>query len=217
MPVAAPGNWNGEYELESISKRVFLNDWNLIHSVRFPRIPSKYKMYRFRNSAIYIIGSLEEEESPFPMKKEEDQIAERFKPIFKIRLSKVNIGSKMGYNKLYRVDGVILESNLHGKDIATTVYRYLVNHMKYNIMSDSDQYYGARVLWSKISKGSDIKIDKIDISYGHEVILQKDIVLKHGSSERDIDESFWSWNKDRSKENIRGVMTKISSYKAVTS
>lgn len=77
--------------------------------------------------------------------------------------------------------------------------------MNFVIMGDSQQYFGARKLWSKLSKSSDVIVDLVNIKT--KKVLKKNITLHQGNSEEDFDKAVWSL--DTSKENIRPILKKI--------
>lgn len=66
-------------------------------------------------------------------------------------------------------------------------------------------YYGARLLWTKLSKNIDLKVDIYDIKKNE--LLFHDVILHHGKYDSDFDSRLWSYSKD--KHNIRSILTEL--------
>ena len=85
------------------------------------------------------------------------------------------------------------------------MYKYFVKEKNYTIVGDSEQYYGARMLWAKLSKNLDLKVDIYNIKKNE--LLFTDVILHHGKYDSDFDERLWSYSKD--KHNIRSILIDI--------
>lgn len=92
-----------------------------------------------------------------------------------------------------------------GYGIAKEMYRYFIQHEGYTIIGDSIQYFGARVLWSRISMMSDIVVDIFNSKTGK--YIENDVTLRHGSEDWDFDNRVWSYDTD--KEHIRLIMKRV--------
>ena len=103
------------------------------------------------------------------------------------------------------VEGVRVPNSLQGRGIALIVYRFFVKKLKFNILGDETQYFGARKLWAKLSKMVDVTVDIIDIRDGS--FLEKDVVLHHGTEDWDFDHRVWSYNVD--KKHIRLILKDV--------
>ena len=106
---------------------------------------------------------------------------------------------------IYSVSGVVVHKDYQGQGIGKFLYLYLVNIEKFNILGDSIQYFGARKLWSNISKHSKLTVDLINIVNGD--IIEHNVRLKHGDLDHEFDPRLWSYNMD--KIDIRPLLRKI--------
>lgn len=67
--------------------------------------------------------------------------------------------------------------------------------MKFNIIGDSEQYFGARRLWAKLSKEVDVIVDIYDLK--SDSIIEENVILHHGYYNSDFDKRLWSFSKDK--------------------
>jgi len=85
------------------------------------------------------------------------------------------------------------------------MYKYFIKNQGYTIISDTHQYFGARKVWSKLSKQSDILVDIIDTN--ENIVIKEDVILHHGNHDKEFDKEIWSYDGD--KEHIRLVLKDI--------
>ena len=104
--------------------------------------------------------------------------------------------------KLFNVDGVKVKENKQGDGIAYNVYKILVKNEKFTILGDEIQYFGARKLWSRLSKSLDVVVDIIDIN--KEQYIEKDVLLTHGNYDHEFDKRVWDY--DDSKISVRLIL-----------
>ena len=165
----------------------------------------EYKLLKEDNTATYYLGYFDEETI---QTKQGEEIKEKFKVIMFIKFSKEgSLGHKLGNNKLYNVDEVGVTDALltRRRGIAKTVYKYFVKEQGWEILGDSHQYFGARRLWSRLSKELDVQVDLVDIQ--KKVIIEENVILHHGRYDEDFDERLWSRGED--KLHIRPILKKI--------
>ena len=91
------------------------------------------------------------------------------------------------------MDGV--GTTLKRAGISTYMYKYFVKKLKYTIIGDTEQYFGARRLWSRLSKEIDVIVDIYD--FKNDKVLEKNVILHHGNYNNDFDEKLWSYSKDK--------------------
>jgi len=97
------------------------------------------------------------------------------------------------YGTLYTVVGVASKNKVKG--LATFMYKYFVKKMKFTILGDNEQYFGARMLWKKLSNDIDVIVDIYDIK--EDKILEQNVILHHGNYNNDFDARLWSFSKDK--------------------
>lgn len=152
-------------------------------------------MYKLKDS--YIIGE-------FKITSTEDEIFEVYLRI-DLREHK-SIAIDLGIHKrLMNVDGVKVNDDMYGLGLATAMYEYLVKNENIVILSDEIQYFGARRLWSRLSKRLDLTVDIVDISKG--IYLEKDVIIKHGLEDWEYDERVWDYSTK--KKDIRLILKEI--------
>lgn len=116
-------------------------------------------------------------------------------PIFK---------NKFKLNNAYKVDEIISIPAYRGTGLGMNLYKLWVTN-GLNIFGDFEQYFGARKLWSKISKESDVTVDIIDIIKGE--YLEKNATVHHGDFDHEFDDRIWS--RGNEKYNIRLLLKNI--------
>ena len=104
-----------------------------------------------------------------------------FKKIAKIYFNKID--------EFYEVDTIYVSSDMRGRGIASELYTYFVKELNYQILGSDMQRFGARRLWAKLSKRSDLIVDIID--FENNKILEKDTEIYHGLEDGDFDKRIW--------------------------
>ncbi len=107
--------------------------------------------------------------------------------------------------KLMNVDGVKVKETSQGSGIALMTYKSIIKKQNIIIIGDEVQFFGARRLWSKLSREVDVRVDIIDLY--SEKVLEKDVILKHGTDDWDFDKRVWSYDYD--KKYIRLILKEI--------
>lgn len=135
---------------------------------------SNYEMYRINKPEDmgyqydYIIGYFE------------DNI---FKKIAKIYFNKIN--------DYYEVDTIYVSEDLRGNGIASKLYTYFVKELGYTILGSDMQRFGARKLWSKLSKCEDLNVSILD--FNTREIIDSNVRIYHGDLDEEFDERVWSY------------------------
>jgi len=190
--IAAYGNWElGETVIAYRSITVLKTHYSQIGNVKIPSLGEK-KVFKIDTSEFYIVGD-------FVSKGDET----KFEEIFQITFSKTKIPNHP--ENYMNVDGVKVPSVLRGIGVALIMYRYFIKELKFNILGDETQFFGARKLWAKLSKMNDLIVDIIDFRDG--TFLEKDVMNNHGLEDWDFDDRVWSYNVD--KKNIRLILREI--------
>jgi len=130
-----------------------------------------------------------------------------FEVLFKIELQprKDLENSFTNYKNLMNVDGVMTREDMRGMKIGRFMYQYLANVLGYSILGDEIQYFKARLLWVRLSKMENCKVDIIDINTSE--VLERDVTLFHGEADHEFDEGIWDY--DTIKKHIRLVLTEV--------
>lgn len=141
-----------------------------------------YKIYNLIESYDYIIGYYENN---------------IFKKVAKIYFNKIN--------DFYEVDTIYVSENSRRDGLATKLYTYFATKHNYVIIGSDMQRFGARRLWSKLSKIEELNASIIDFNTGE--IIDSNVTIYHGSEDSDFDSRVWS--SDSSKRHIRLVLKSI--------
>ena len=120
-----------------------------------------------------------------------------FKKIAKIYFNKID--------EFYEVDTIYVSSDMRGRGIASKLYTYFVKELNYKILGSDMQRFGARRLWSKLSKIEDLNVAIFD--FENNKILEKDVEIYHGSNDDEFDTRVWSYDID--KKHIRLILKDI--------
>ena len=92
-------------------------------------------------------------------------------------------------SKLLNVDGVMVDDSSQGDGIAALTYSSIVKNQDVVIISDEVQFFGARKLWSRLSKQKDVRVHIIDID--SETYLEKNAQIYQGDDDSDFDKRIW--------------------------
>lgn len=194
MSIAGYGNWKPTKEMVGTKSAVVVkNDWTEIGTVKSGSYV--YTTYKLHDS--YILGH-------FITTSSNDEM---FEVVFSIDLREHRMTANAFNirNRLMNVDGVMSAETKRGDGLAIYMYKLLVKKEKFIILGDELQYFGARRLWSRLSKHADVTVDIIDTN--SEKYLEKDVVLHHGSNDWEFDARVWSYNHD--KKHIRLLLKDI--------
>jgi hypothetical protein len=207
MSIAMLGDWKDGYaNLTPISKLVTDKNWELITTIEISG--DVYELRKLKEKEVYILGKFVEAED---LELTTNELVTKFNVVFQINLGRdYKVESQLSriggnYTRIANVNGVVVDTSMQGKGIALTIYKWLVNDQGFVIMGDSKQYFGARKLWSKLSKQHDIVVDLVDIKRGK--LIESHVKLHQGDHETDFDARLWSLGKE--KKNIRPVLRKI--------
>jgi len=73
----------------------------------------------------------------------------------------------------------------------------LVENLKFTVLCDELQYFGARRIWTSLSRSESVSVDVVDIDKMK--IIKSDIEnLKQGYEDSDFDVEYWSSHYDKS-------------------
>jgi len=200
MSQAKKGNWKGGKDMTlDISKTGIDLYYSKIDTIKHKgKEYLLYKNNQLKDKDNYILGSFKTSLIDTKAGKEEwsELIVE-----FGITFSKGIKSKKFG--QLYNVDGVGVKTTNAG--FSKMMYKYFCKKMGITILGDSEQYFGARKLWSRLSKELDVIVHIIDIKT--DSIIEENVVLHHGNYNHDFDERLWSHSKN--KDNIRSLLVDI--------
>lgn len=195
MSIAGYGDWEPSKEMiGTMSAFIVKKQWKRLSEVK-TKLGDKYTVYRLKDS--YIVGE-------FKTTTTQDEIFEVYLRI-DLREHKSTAIDLNIHKRLMNVDGVKVNEDMYGLGLATAIYTFLVKQENIVILSDETMYFGARRLWSRLSKRIDTVVDIVDISKG--VYLEKDVIIHHGLEDWEYDERVWDYTA--SKKDIRLVLKEI--------
>lgn len=141
-----------------------------------------FELYQLNNSFDYILGYFNECD---------------FIKVAKIYFNKIN--------DLYEVDTIYVANDRRKSGLASEIYKYFVKVLGFKILSANLQRFGARRLWSKLSKDSELAVDIVAIDYDENIsTIERNADIYHGSKDEEFDERIWA--RDGSKRNIRLIL-----------
>lgn len=196
MSIAGYGDWTPSKEMiGTMSAFIVKTKWNKLSTIK-TKMGDEYTVYNLKNS--YIIGEFKQTTS------ENEEI---FEVYLRINLAEhKSTAIDLGINRrLMNVDGVKVNEDKYGEGLATAMYVFLVKHEKMVILGDEIQYFGARRLWSRLSKQLDLTVDIVDISKGS--YLEKDVIIHHGLEDWEYDDRVWDYTTK--KKDIRLVLKEL--------
>lgn len=123
-----------------------------------------------------------------------------FKKVAKIYFDKVK--------EYYEVNTIYISENYRRDGLATKLYTYFATKQNFIILGSDMQRFGARRLWSKLSRTPGLTVDIIDFSDGS--IIEEGVEIYHGCSDEEFDKRIWSYNND--KKHIRLVLKSEVNY-----
>ena len=204
MSIAGMYDWEeGVESLGDITKQVIDLKWELIDVKKFGGIERQLEFRKLRNSLHFIIG----EWYDVPRETKRGPVTDtKFKMYLRMELKRhKSLEKRLGYDKLINVSGVAIHKELSGHGTGTWVYKYLVNQLKYTLLSDEHVYFGARKLWAKLSQSMDIQVDIVNVKTKD--VLSENVVLYHGQHNKDFNKGVYSYDGD--KKDVRCVLTRI--------
>ena len=116
--------------------------------------------------------------------------------------------AKIYFNKVkeyYEVDTIYVAEDFRRDGLATKLYCYFAIKHNFTILGSDMQRFGARRLWSKLSKNKDLNVSIIDFSTDE--IIDSNVTIYHGTEDSDFDKRVWS--SDNEKLNIRLLLKLI--------
>lgn len=170
-PEAGFGDMNDDM-VTHITQQPVLNLRNYIDRGSFEVLNHTVHLYQIPNSYKHVFGIIEKE---------------KFHELGNIILTP--IANIMRYNNVYTIDEIEVANDVRGNGLSTKLYSFLVLNLHMVLMCGNIQFFGARKLWSRLSKHPDIAIDVIDMCT--QKIIEKNIVLNHGPDNDDFDTKYW--------------------------
>lgn len=117
-----------------------------------------------------------------------------FKKIAKIYFNKID--------EFYEVDTIYVSPDMRKDGIASELYTYFVKELNYKILGSDMQRFGARRLWSKLSKREDLNVSILD--FDTREIIDRNVKVYQGDLDEEFDERVWSHSVD--KKHIRLIL-----------
>lgn len=186
-------------DLYSITKTVVNTQWVFIGNIK-DKHNTSYRLLHNKNMPDTYIITQEDPE------KETDSDAWFYSIVCKVDLDKQQkLETKLNVKNLYRVKEIIMVPDVRGNYLSKNLYKYFVKNLKLIILGDSEQYFGARRLWTRLSKEFDIIVDIVDVDKGEYV--EKNTTIHHGDLDGEFDKRIWSRAED--KLHIRTLLRDI--------
>lgn len=90
------------------------------------------------------------------------------------------------------------------------MYQYLVNKLHFTVLGDLEQFFGARKLWTGLSKIKSMQVDVINLKENKVII--ENAILVHGEKDNEFDRRIWNTEESESyvSKNFRCILTKIN-------
>lgn len=215
MAIAQKGNLKDYGEFITTYKKGSVEDFMTLidKNIRIGKLPKyKLELYQINNIKLnqpdYLLGFWEFEEVDTKSGIEKKEV---FRAIWAIQISKRNVAIPR-YKNVINIDGVFTAEDIQfrRKGISTYMYQYLVNIMKFTILGDLEQFFGARKLWVGLSKIKSMQVDVIDLKTNN--IIIEDAILQHGEKDEEFDRRVWDTEESESyiSKNYRCILTKIN-------
>lgn len=196
MSIAGYGDWEPSNEMVgTMSAHIIRTKWKELDTIK-TKLGDVYKVHKLKDS--YVIGEYKNTSV------ENEEIFEVYLRINLTEHKSTAIDLDI-HRRLMNVDGVKVNDDKQGIGLATAMYNYLVKQESLVILSDETQYFGARKLWSRLSKSLDLIVDIVDISKG--LYLEKDVKIHHGLEDYEFDTRVWDYTPI--KKDIRLILKEI--------
>lgn len=202
------GNFISTYKRGSVEDYMTLIDKN----IKIDKLSGyKLELYQIKNRKMnqpdYLLGFWTTEEVDTKVGVEQKDV---FRAIFALQIA--NKPDILHYKNVINIDGVFTAEDIEfrRKGISTFMYQYLVNKLHFTILGDLEQYFGARKLWTGLSKIKSMQVDVIDLKENK--IIIEDAILIHGEKDDEFDKRIWDTEESDSyiAENFRCILTKIN-------
>lgn len=203
------GEFLTTYKLNVVTDFMKLIDKN----IKIDKLPNyKLELYQFTNRKTnepdYILGFWSTEEVNTKIGIETKKV---FRAIWAVQVAKREVSLKQ-YKNVINIDGVFTDEDraFRSKGISTFMYQYLVNKLHFTILGDLEQFFGARKLWTGLSKIKSMQVDVIDLSK-NEIVIENAILI-HGEKDEEFDKRIWDTEESKSyiSKNFRCILTKIN-------
>ena len=215
MAIAQKGNLKDYGEFLTTYKRGSVDDYMTLvdKSIKIDKLSNyKLELYQIKNRKTnqpdYLLGFWTTEDVDTKVGIEKKEV---FQAIWAIQVAKREITLKQ-YKNVINIDGVFTTEDIQfrRKGISTFMYQYLVNKLHFTILGDLEQFFGARKLWTGLSKIKSMQVDVIDLSKNTVVI--DNAILVHGEKDEEFDKRIWDTEESKSyiSKNFRCILTKIN-------
>lgn len=193
--IAVQGDWNfDDAHIGELSYFMYTKYWDIKGTMTVEG--TEFDIIKHRSANTWRVGKI----------LENDAGEKIFESVMFLEMeNSKNIGHKIRISPLYRAKMVGVHSSIRGAGIAKKLYKFLIKNQGYNIIGDTEQFFGARKLWASLSKDSDTVVDIVDTKLGD--YIEQNVTLHHGTDDWDFDKRVWDYS-DRLKD-IRLVLKDI--------
>lgn len=215
MAIAQKGNLKDYGEFLTTYKRGSVEDYMTLidKNIKIDKLQNyKLELYQIKNRKInqpdYLLGFWTTEEVDTKIGVEKKDV---FQAVWAIQVAKRELPLKQ-YKNVINIDGVFTAEDIEfrRKGISTFMYQYLVNKLHFTILGDLEQFFGARKLWTGLSKIKSMQVDVIDLKENKVII--ENAILVHGEKDDEFDRRIWDTEESESyvSKNFRCILTKIN-------
>ena len=215
MAIAQRGNLKDYGEFLTTYKRGSVEDYMTLidKNIKIDKLQNyKLELYQIKNRKInqpdYLLGFWTTEEVDTKIGVEKKDV---FQAIWAIQVAKRELSLKQ-YKNVINIDGVFTAEDIEfrRKGISTFMYQYLVNKLHFTVLGDLEQFFGARKLWTGLSKIKSMQVDVIDLKENKVII--ENAILVHGEKDNEFDRRIWDTEESESyvSKNFRCILTKIN-------
>lgn len=197
MTKAMYGDWiSSKLQIGTKSAFIVERNWKFITNLK-TKTSEIFELRKSPSGNEYIVGR-------FITTDKDEELFELILRITLVLQKSIQTSFKLS-KPLYSIAGVFTNEDNRGDGIATEVYKTLVTKENIYLLSDSEQYFGARKLWSRLSKLVDLQVDIIDVN--KDEIVEKNARINHGKEDWQFNDNIYRY--DDSLSHIRLVLKDI--------
>jgi hypothetical protein len=122
-----------------------------------------------------------------------------------VRVGEIKLRDEPICNKSFKsVNLVRINADFRMNGIASSLYRFISKDLNIHLISDVEQYFGARKLWSRLSITN--RVDVINTKTCE--LLHSNYLIYHGQEDYEFDANIWSYD-DNEIPHIRLILKDI--------
>jgi len=194
-PTAEVGVWEeAQAKIASLTERVRSLNWHTLFS--FTINNTKYDLIKFNTLDTYMVVKPGMTDDPM------EEVRPTNNVYFFLSLEetsyseKLKLNKKSAYNRpIWQCTEIGTSNAVQGGGIAKTVLLWLLKDQKKILCSGPNEFFPARVGWSRISNRLDLVCDLVDIDKYQ--VLQDLVKVHQGLKDSDFDKRLWDYGNLR--------------------